>query len=107
MDGQAVGQLDTGGVVGGLLQLSLHAVECGDLGKLPAQRLLAGKAHGKEHKAIAGHANCLFLTGCTTTDFDDVNHAHFRKQKAADHLVMARLLRLLCLATKPRSRLRA
>lgn len=56
LGGQAVGQLDAGGVVGGLLQLGLHAVEGGDEGQLPAQRLFAGEAHGEEHEAFAGHA---------------------------------------------------
>lgn len=53
--GQAMGQLDAGGVVGGLLQLGLHAVEGGDEGQLPAQRLFAGETHGEEHEAFAGH----------------------------------------------------
>lgn len=56
LGGQAVGHLDAGGVVGGLLQLGLHAVEGGDEGQLPAQRLFAGEAHGEEHEAFAGHA---------------------------------------------------
>lgn len=56
LGGQAVGQLDAGGVVGGLLQLGLHAVEGGDEGQLPAQCLFAGEAHGEEHEAFAIHA---------------------------------------------------
>ena len=54
--GQGVGELDASGVVGGLLQLGLHAVEGGDVGLLPAQRLFAGEAHGEEHEAFSGHA---------------------------------------------------
>lgn len=51
-----MGQPDAGGVISGLLQLSLHAVEGGDVSQLPAQRLFAGEAHGEEHEAFTIHA---------------------------------------------------
>lgn len=65
LGGQAVCQLDAGGVVGGLLQLGLHAIEGGDEGQLPAQRLFAGEAHGEEHEAFAVHAVCGVLSETT------------------------------------------
>ena len=55
--------------------LGYHAVEGGDLGQLPAQRLFAGEAHGEEHEAVAGHAKSRLLPHTTVTDYDLLEHA--------------------------------
>lgn len=100
--GQAVGQLDAGGVVGGLLQLGLHAVEGGDEGQLPAQRLFAGEAHGEEHEAFSIHAVHRHRNRSTTARVlahidrllkieETVIRGRFTNQDAdsAQHVVMA------------------
>ena len=111
LGGQAVGQLYAGGVIGGLLQLGLHAVEGGDVGQLPAQRLFAGEAHGEECEAVAGHAvgrarTCAALrvgcpsyrhTSCDALKIELVSRRQFRKQRFdCAHHIGVTLVEMLC-----------